>query len=113
MGSPGEFVRIDNIFSIQATAQKSKRSGRLIASPTRALLKWLQFQIWGEVNIKAFNMNKYTHYFCMLFMNNRIYREILNIFVGFPLKNQVSAMALLYDNTIDIEYYTRYNASIK
>ena len=49
----------------------------------------------------------------MLFMNNRIYRENLNIFVGFPLKKQVSAMALLYDNTIDIEYYTRYNASIK
>ena len=49
----------------------------------------------------------------MFFLNNRIYRLFLNNFVMILLKYRLLPAVLLYDNTIDNEYYTRYNACIK
>ena len=49
----------------------------------------------------------------MFLLNNRIYHPILNIFVMILLNFQPIPAVLLYDHTIDNEYYTRYNASIK
>lgn len=63
--------------------------------------------------METFCVNIYSLHFWIEFMNNRIYRLILNIFVIILLKQPFSLPGLLYDHTIDNEYYTRYNAGIK